>query len=972
MMNTDIPFTDDDLNGSIGARFGKVVDHLPPEHLAYVDDQDQISYGALYAASHALSAALQRSFPGGQQLVGLLLGPDWREMQALMGMAMSGNYYIVLDPSLGISQLQNTLDSFSIQALITTSNHRQLAAQILAGNPDCPVTLLDELPDDAPQGAPLPVRTDSYHAIYFTSGSTGQPRGVIRTHGTGLLSSYIAANELKMSPSDRITLTSGILLAMSITPSLGALLTGATIYRRMDALISPSAFYEWLRADQITIARSSIGLFRSLVNEHIQHPPLPHLRMVDTGGGAFTKAEVDRLLGLMGAGGILNVRLASNEAGNYAMFRVSAKDTWEGEKNPAGYPCAHVKVAVVDEHRNPLPFGEEGEIAVTGRYLAGGYYNDSEQTKERFVPNPEDNRQVTYYTGDIGKIAPDGQVEFIGRRDFRVKVREYTVELEAVDLALRRIPGVLEGATIVQGLPNGNNRLISYLVMHKDAEMSISELRKELKDSLPHYMVPSVLIKTEALPKTVSGKIDRKALVVPDSSRPDMDVPFREPKSRREIEIAEIWEKVLNVSPVGVEDSFFELGGDSLMSMEMILAVELHFGCAISPDYFKSPTIAHLDRMIEQQAGAEVQQPASLAEGNTVSPGTRIVVDQPWDVKRVVAKLSRPGDVLFSVMLRARKPASLKFLEMPYQDGVQWLINFVQKPAVQRGLYYRERGIYRKFMDSLEGKANGNPDEFLLGLAAGILSDGLLEIKNSDMDFGESPHVFWQDLGRQIEGLQPDTADPIAEVHGFEHLMAAYARGQGVILLSYHGNTTRLPARLVQQWMGLPSLPVISPRIKLQIDRYNELKNLRAENEILDISEEQARYGANALLRGYRLLNEGRIIRVYIDNGIGSRGDWPVEIGGKHYLMRAGWADLVIHSGARVIPMIHRLQMDGKAQMRFLPAFTPPDKGLAFPAQVQALMAQYGAFLEHALYTSPGSFRWKILENHYNLPDSAA
>ena len=297
---------------------------------------------------------------------------------------------------------------------------------------------------------------------------------------------------------------------------------------------------------------------------------------------------------MMPDGGIFNARLASNEAGNYAMFRIRSGQKWSGKRNPAGYPPPQVKVFVVDENRQPLPVGEEGEIAVTSKYLAAEYLNDPEQTKQRFEEGPNGGKERTYYTGDLGKIAKDGLIEFLGRKDLRVKIRGYTVGLEVVDTALKGIEGIQDAVVTVQVLPSGNKRLIGYLVPREGQIISISHVRQELGKLIPQYMIPPVLIKSKELPTTITGKIDRKALKIPELVRPEMDVPYHEPRNEKEKKIAAIWERILGVKPVGIEDSFFELGGDSLMSMQMIMEIEMGYNCKIPQDFFKIPTIVNL------------------------------------------------------------------------------------------------------------------------------------------------------------------------------------------------------------------------------------------------------------------------------------------------------------------------------------------------------------------------------------------
>ena len=747
---------------------------------------------------------------------------------------------------------------------------------------------------------------------------------------------------------------------MSTTPTIGTLLTGATIYRRLDALISPRAFYEWLKNDHITIARASAGLLRSLIKLPTNFPPLEDLRLIDTGGESFTREEIDGLLRLMPPGGTLNVRLASNEAGNYALFMVRTGDVWYGEKNPAGYAPPLIKVFTVDEDRNPLQAGEIGEIAVCSRFLASGYFNDPEQTKTRFIPNPNNDDEFIYYTGDMGKISSDGLIEFFGRKDFRIKIRGYTVELEAVDSALTQIGGVSASSTSVQVLPSGNKRIIGYFVADEGNELSPVDVRQSLKQILPEFMIPSVLLKLDTLPKTPSGKIDRKALPLPPVTRPDLKTPYSEPLTDLEVTIAQIWEKILAISPIGINDSFFELGGDSLMSMQMIIEVEQVCGCTITEEIFKLPTIANISNFVNSLTSRSYEKDSIPDSG--LGQQRKGNTNRKRSVRKLLSK------ILNSLVFLLRKPLVSKFLSMDYADGLQWLLKRVQNPVLQTMFFYQEKQIYQRFLISLGTKTDGDQKGLGIALAGSIWRDAnpKYEHKN-DLGFTDSPKPFWRDLARKLDTIQSDQNDKLFHVSGFDYLREEYQNGRGVILLSYHGNLTKLHTTLIQKWLSLSSIPVISPRLGFRRQKAPNQVNSKRRNIKSMQPEEQARYGTNAILTGYRMLSEGKIVRIYVDNSYLSKGKWPIDILGKQYMMRTGWADLAYQTGASIIPTISSLDENGCVHLIFLPPFQV-DK-VDYESQLKQFMVQFAGFLSYAFRTFPFSARWKVMQNHLYMPN---
>ena len=965
-----IPFTKEDLNSTIGERFLKVLQNLPEDHIAYQDSEITLTYKDLFKASQALASRLVKEIDQNgawQQLpVALMIKPGWRELQCLLGTALAGQFYLMLDVDQSESQLINLLKDHPVKALITMTRLRDMAAGLVKSLPECRLIFLDELETEVVHFQVPALNTQTFHSVFFTSGSTGKPRGVIRVHGNGLHSSFYGANDNHMCPNDRITLTSSTAIGMSITSTLGALLNGSTIYRKLDALISPAAVYEWLKTDRITVFRSSAGLVRSLINlPEEATAPLPDLRCIDTGGESFTRQEVNRILALMPAGGELVVRLASNEVGNYAVFRTRMGDHWEGERNPAGYPTDTVTVFVVDENRKPLDPGEEGEIAVRSRYLAAGYLNDPQQTTARFAPDPDGGDERIYYTGDMGRITKDGLVEFLGRKDFRIKVRGYTIELEAVDAALKALPGTQDAVAAVQTLPSGNKRLVGYLVPKEGQDVSFKTIRQDLAKTLPFHMIPSVFLTIDALPSTPTDKVDRKALPLPPPTRPELDTPYCEAQSEHEMRFVDIWERLLGISPVGVNDSFFELGGDSLLSMQMILEVEMACGCKIPMEFFEHPTIANLCVVMQNQNDTAPALPV------VTQPKRRSATPPKTKLARLLSLFGQPRAIWHSIILRVRKPFEKRILTMHYTDGIQWLLTWAQKPIVQTIFYQWEKRIFTEFMNSLGMDMEGHQEKFALTLAGNVWAR--ISPKNTGpngINYLKDPHRFWQELGESIENSRPDAENNLFEVQGFEHLEAAYERGQGVILLSYHGNLTKLPTALIMKWLGCTFMPVLSPRLTLRTDLRMVEKNLKAENILLQLNALQAQYGGNVMLRAYRTLTNGQIIRVYIDNGLTSRGDWPIAVCGKQYKSRTGWADLAYHTGATVIPMVNALQQDGSILLKIMPPLqiSNPDQG--YHQQIQELMEQYASFLSTAFRDFPNSLRWKIMKNHCYHPQA--
>lgn len=973
-LSQPIPFAIDEIHGSLNERLEKVIENLPEGHLAYHDPHSDVSYAQLFENGKRLAAALAIDLGSDaqheQQMVALLLDADWTELLGLMGVVLAGHYYVAFDPLQGMAQPQAYFAEYPIRALMTSLRYADVVRNLIQFAPhEIKILFVDDIPD-VPKEYQIPILdADSYHSVYFTSGSTGKPRGVLRTHGVILHSAYISSVDLGFVPCDRITLTMPVSLGMSLTSTLGALLNGVTIYRRTEALANPLAFYRWLQEDCISIARASAGLVRSLLNLPEEFGVIESLRLVDTGGEAFKRREIERVLAFMLPGGKLNIRLASNEAGNYAMFRVQAGQAWDGETNPAGFPPKLVDVLVVDENRQPLAAGQKGELAIRSRYLAAGYINDPVQTATRFEIVADGSGDRLYYTGDMGRILPDGSVEFLGRKDFRVKVRGYTIELEAVEKALKNLPNVRNAATTVQTLPSGNKRLVGFLVLEAEHEIHLEQVRKQLGADLPNYMIPSILQVIESIPLTPTGKPDRKALPVPTSQRPALDVPYRAPQTDSEVELVRIWESVLGIQTVGIDDSFFELGGDSLMSMQMIMEVEKYFDAAVPQQFFKLPTIASLAQLLQPVTNSD---PTAWLESGTSRQNKYQIQTKLQYFGQRWAHFTHDRitlDRIFNTSVRQfRRLIEARMLSQSYGDGLQWLMDWAGRPMTQNMLYAREKEIFSAFFGDVRQNSLNAPETFLMALAGNILASHAPELKHGDEEKGQlsrytdSPYLFWRTFAPIIAQPESNFAQKFLTISGLENLQAAHGRGRGLIVLAYHGTMARLPSLLMPQWLGKPAALVLSPRVSMRVDS-GPRRQMRHEVASLE-GAKQARYGSDVMVQGYRALQAGEVVVAFVDNGFTSRGEWPLDVCGRQYLTRSGWADLASHTGAQVVPVISTLLTGGRSSVRFLEPFSSLETHFDHETRVQNYMSQFAEYLSSAFTHFPESLRWKIMQNH--------
>jgi thioesterase domain-containing protein len=361
-----------------------------------------------------------------------------------------------------------------------------------------------------------------------------------------------------------------------------------------------------VRKHQITTLWLTAGLFNVMVDENLE--AFSDVRQLLAGGDVLSVSHVRRLLSNNHNGVLINGYGPTENTTFTCCYAVELPDQLK-KSVPIGRPVANTRVYVLNVRLQPVPIGVPGELYIGGDGLARGYLNRPELTAEKFIPNPFSGEpgDRLYRTGDVARYLSDGTIEFMGRVDNQVKVRGFRVELGEIESVLGRHPAVRETAVIASDDKTGRSRLVAYVVPEIPSEITANALRNFLEQKLPEYMVPSAFVVLDLLPLTPNGKVDRRALPDPLSVRPDRGKEFVLPRNVIEIMLAQIWERVFDVRPIGIRDNFFELGGHSLLAVRV--ASEINRMTKIKfpvMTIFQFPTIEQLSEVV-MKAGFSMQ-----------------------------------------------------------------------------------------------------------------------------------------------------------------------------------------------------------------------------------------------------------------------------------------------------------------------------------------------------------------------------
>jgi amino acid adenylation domain-containing protein len=600
------PWPLETVEQSIQARFEAVVRRFG-DRPAVIAEGHALTYADLDQRSAALARSLEEALHGlVDRPVALLLDQSIRLPAAVLGVLRTGAPFVPVDPAYPASVLTATLDHAAASAIIADSTTVDLAYRV-AG--DRPVIHVDVVRPELAEGwSPQPIGPRYPATLFYTSGSTGRPKAVLDDHRNVLHNVRRYTNSLAIGPDDRLTVLHAPTSSGMISSLFAGLLNGAVILPfdlRHEGLDRLSA---WLLTERATILHSTPAVFRGFARHSAY---FPGLRLVRLEGDLATWADVARFRRHVGDRAVLVNGLGTTETGLVRQYFVG--HDWPSIESgglPIGYPVDGAEVLVTADDGGPAGPLTVGELVVRGRYLALGYWRDKERTDAAFTPDLLDPEMRSYRTGDLGRAHPDGRIDHLGRRDLVHKIRGQTVDPGLLEAALLAQPGISEAIAITRDDGEGEPRLMAYLVPDPDGvPPDLVAIRRELKAELPAVLVPSSVVVLEALPLTSAGKVDRSALPAPDHARPTMPTAYLAPRDPLEEQLVAVWEAIIGVCPVGVDDGFFDLGGDSLAAATMLLDVGATYGRTLGPSVLdRVATVAQLARELrdEDRAGDAV------------------------------------------------------------------------------------------------------------------------------------------------------------------------------------------------------------------------------------------------------------------------------------------------------------------------------------------------------------------------------
>ncbi len=578
-----------------------------PNQPAVISSTARLTYDELHRLSNHLGHRLRTMGAKPNSLVGVVMEKGWEQIPAVLAILQSGAAYLPIDANLPAERIAYLLEHAQVKCVLT-----QPSADARVKWPvgiERLVVSLENLSSLCIEPLPQVQNPEDLAYVIYTSGSTGLPKGVMIDH-RGALNTIVDINErFEVGPRDRTFAISALNFDLSVYDIFGILSAGgAIVMPESDALREPQRWIRWVTEEKVTLWNSVPALVEMMTDfaeSRAQKVP-ETLRVIMMSGDWIPVGLPGRLRQMSPETKLISLGGAT-EASIWSIIYPIEKIDPQWKSIPYGKPMVNQRFYVLNDRMQDCPAWVPGQLYIGGIGVALGYWRDAERTGASFVVHPETGERI-YRTGDLGRYLPDGNIEFLGREDFQVKISGFRIELGEIETTLLKVSDVKE-AVVAARDDGGHKRLVAYVVPHHGKELCPGMLRDFLRAKLPEYMVPAAFVVLNALPLSSNGKVDRKALPAPERASGGSAEGRVAPRNATEQALEGIWVEVLGQKEFGVHDNFLEIGGDSLQAIQVLSRICKTFQIDMPlRQLFEAPTIEQLALAIEEILIQELEQ----------------------------------------------------------------------------------------------------------------------------------------------------------------------------------------------------------------------------------------------------------------------------------------------------------------------------------------------------------------------------
>jgi len=664
-------------HSTVAARFERQV-RSTPDCPAVRTAERSVTYRELNGSAESIASAIQSHSPGDPSPIALMADDALGCIASMLGAAKAGRIFIPLDLTFPESYLAETIADSGATLILADTATTELAKRV-QGSGARVIQIGKEHGGAESHAAEHSVHAQPSEAAYilYTSGSTGKPKGVVLSHEFLIRYVDVWSEAFHIGPGDHMSLLFSCNWGTGMHNTFVALLNGACVCSFDIRSKGVGALSGWLSEVGITILVTTSSLFRTWIASMREGQRFPALRLIRNVSEPLYSEDLARAVPHFGKSCLVVHSFGTTETGTVAIHTLELNTPPDAGILPVGHTAPGIEIRLEDQNGNLAGAGETGEIVLRGRYLALGYWKDPELTSAVFHKDSEDPTLRSYRSGDFGRWRDDGQLEYLGRKDRKVKLRGFTIELYEIERALLRLSEVSDAVVLLhKDDPDGEPRLIAYVVGAKTCPPEILQsIGQRLAIHLPAHMLPSEIIMLESLPLTARGKVDRNALPLPSALGKER--AYRAPSSELEWGLAAIWQEVLKIPKIGVEADFYELGGTSLQAFLIFARIATTLGRDLPPtSMVQAPTIG--------RQAALVRETPSKNDGNKLVPFRTTGRGSPLFIVHGAG-----GDIMFAreIGKHLKSDRPIYGLQPPPLDGAHRVPRKMQRVAAN---YLRE------------------------------------------------------------------------------------------------------------------------------------------------------------------------------------------------------------------------------------------------------------------------------------------
>jgi amino acid adenylation domain-containing protein len=588
--------------------FENQVERTPDAIAVVVSNDEQLTYRELNSRANQLSHYLQSQGVVTETLVAVCIARSVQMLVAILGILKAGATYIPLDPSYPherrISKLRNARVPLALTVSDLSSTLADCGAKVVSLDLE-----MEAIAQHSKDNLFSPVTAENLAYVIYTSGSTGEPKGVTISHRSMVNHSLAVSEVYELNTQDRVLHFSNISFDVAVEEIFPTFLSGGTlVLAPTEVYTSVTYFLDLLNQQALTVINLPTAFWSEMVyGMSILKQSLPEsLRLVIVGGEKVSKSTYNKWRSLVGTFPRWLNAYGPTEATVTATIYDPLQSTealHPDAEVPIGRAIANLQTYVLDLNLKPSPIGAAGELYIGGVGLSRGYLNRPDITAKRFIPNPfsKNSEDCLYKTGDVARYLPDGNIEFIGRSDFQIKIRGFRVEPIEIETQLEKYPAIKQAIVLCHDALNGEKFLVAYLSAEQDQIIDIDVLGEFLRQKIPAYMLPSSFIVLDVLPLTPNGKVDRRALIELDIAKKQAKEVIA-PRDELEQQLAFIWQKLFGIQDISIHANFFELGGNSLLAVRLVAEIEKIFNYHFPlSSFFQMGTIAEIARWMREK-----------------------------------------------------------------------------------------------------------------------------------------------------------------------------------------------------------------------------------------------------------------------------------------------------------------------------------------------------------------------------------